>query len=261
MFCHRIGRQADDNYLVFADGRYYWRDDWEKQQRGSEQPDAAEKKEFLKNDWETWLKPHLKVQPPADMEQEERTRFVKQLELDRHRFGGTNLGESIQAVIQHEGNSLVQAVILFSEGRNTEGSAQTQKDLRDRLAQARIPVIVVALGEDRPQVRIEITDLRVPPQTRPDDPFRVTAEIIGEGLAEQDVKVYLDITHLKGDDLIVNNVKGDKAEPISLGKKITFEAPAKFNKGEGRCRLASRWNFPSMPPGSWRRPARRSSLA
>ena len=49
------------------------------------------------------------------------------------------------------------------------------------------------VGEDRQPVSIRIIDLQTPEQTPPDEKFVVRAEIDGEGLPDQDAKVFLDI--------------------------------------------------------------------
>ena len=44
------------------------------------------------------------------------------------------------------------------------------------------------IGEDRPRIKIEIADVIAPPQARPEDEFRVRVEVIGEGLANEELK-------------------------------------------------------------------------
>ena len=46
-------------------------------------------------------------------------------------------------------------------------------------------------------MKIEIVDLRLPPQIQPEDKFRTVAEITGEGLAGQKLDVTLEITHIR----------------------------------------------------------------
>ncbi len=246
VYCSRFGRQWDDNYVVFTDGRHWWRDDWERLQRdGKEEETEGKKKEWLKANWEEWLRPRLKARPPAGLKEKDQEKWIAQLELDLRRFGATNIAESVQAAMQRESNNLVQAVILVSDGRSTEGTPQALRDLRDRLNQAHVPIFTIAVGEDRPRVKIDVASPLAPQQTRPEDPFPVTVDIQGEGLADQEIKVYLDITNPKGGDLILNNLaapksdkpgtdtKDQKPEQISLGKKITFEKTVRFGKGEG----------------------------
>ena len=135
-----------------------------------------------------------------------------------------------------EAGNPLQAIIVFSDGRITEGSPDALAQLRERAALAKppIPIIVVAVGEDRPQVRIDIADLRVPQQVRPDDVFRVSATIIGEGLPDKEATAYLEISNAKKDeDLVVNNVKAGKPEPIVLPRKIVLQEKVKFSKSAG----------------------------
>ena len=71
------------------------------------------------------------------------------------------------------------------------------------------------LGEDRQPVDIRITDVQTPEQTPPDEKFVVRAEIDGEGLPDQEAKVFLDI------------FKPDVEKPAH-----TLETTVKFQPGE-----------------------------
>src|SRR6185437_16103083 len=111
---------------------------------------------------------------------------------------------------------------------------------------AHIPIFVVAVGEERPQVKIDVVDLRVPEQIQPEDKFRAVVELQGEGLPDKPVKVFLDITHtvkdksgkdvdldLKLTEQINKNNPEEKRATLSLNtKKLTLEpsAPVKFDR-------------------------------
>ena len=82
-------------------------------------------------------------------------------------------------------------------GETPKGSPNAFADLAQRAKAARIPIFVVAVGEDRQKVQIDIVDLRIPPQIQPEDKFRTVAEITGEGLAGQKLDVTLEITHVR----------------------------------------------------------------
>ena len=82
-----------------------------------------------------------------------------------------------------------------------------------------MPIFVVGVGEERPQVKIEIADLRVPQQIQPDDSFPAVVELTGEGLPEKEVKAELELTY-------VRKAKGGKEEqlPILLQESIDAQA-------------------------------------
>jgi hypothetical protein len=218
VFAYRFGRAADEAFHVFADGGHWSREEWEAKARA--RPDAKNPppppQPWAREDWERWLKPDLKAQPPDDAPDDEREAFRKQQDQLQRLFGGTNVADALLAVLNREANNPVQGLVVFSDGRSNEGSAQTFRELADRAQKAKVPIFVVAVGEDRPQVRIEFTDLRVPEQARPDDKFKVIAEVNGEGLADQDCDVVLDV------------IRPDK----SLAGTLRPKAPVRFKPGE-----------------------------
>ncbi len=136
----------------------------------------------------------------------------KQEDLHRRLLGSTNYGEALSRVTSREFNNLVQALIVFGDGRNTQGSDQSLRDLRARAAKAKIPIITVAVGENRPPRSILITDLQTPDQARPDDKFPVRVEVDGQGFPNHDTMVTLEITS-------------------PSGKKFTDKRDFKFDQG------------------------------
>src|SRR5262249_4441435 len=110
---------------------------------------------------------------------------------------GTNLGDSLVSVINKEINNRVQGIVVFTDGRNTEGSPNAFRELEQRAKSANIPILVVGIGEDRQKVKIEIVDLRLPGQIQPEDKFRTVAEVTGEGLAGKDADITLEVTHVR----------------------------------------------------------------
>jgi hypothetical protein len=205
VFAYRFGRVPDEAFQVFADGRHWSRKGWEEmarlradRERNKEKADeAAAPPEpaapWHEDDWRAWLKPDFKATIPDDLNDDEREARRKQLEQLQRMCTGTNVGDSVLTVLNRESNNMVQGIVVFSDGRSTEGSAQAVRELADRAQRAKVPVIVVAVGEDRPQIHIDIADLRVPEQARPDDRFKVIAEVTGEGLADRDCDVSLDL--------------------------------------------------------------------
>jgi hypothetical protein len=215
VYVYRFGRMADENFHVFSDGGHWSRKEWEERSRAKPE-EAGEARPWPAEAWQEWLKPDPRAPIPDDLPDEEREALRKKQELLQRLFTGTNVGDSVLSILNREANNMLQGVVVFSDGRSTEGAAQTYRELADRAQKAKVPIFVVAVGEDRPQVRIDITDLRVPEQGRPDDKFKVIAEVTGEGLADQDCDVSLDV------------YRPDKTKAGTLKPK----SPVKFKPGE-----------------------------
>ncbi len=167
---HRFGGGLDDEALVLARG----------------EPLNADT-------FRDWL--YLRDPLPAELSEEKLAELKKKREeLHGRLLGSTNYGESLLRVTNREFNNLVQALIVFGDGRNTQGSDQSLRELRARAAKAKIPIITVAVGDNRPPINILITDLQTPEQARPDDKFPVRVEVDGAGLPSQETAVTLEIT-------------------------------------------------------------------
>ena len=252
---YRFGRALDEGYLYFANGRAWTRDEWEKKggdkKEGEQAPAAAEPTPLPPEYWSAWLMPSLKAQAAEEWADREKARLealaavnekLKQAEV----FRGTNVGDSVLAAVNRELNNRVQGIVIFTDGRSTEGSPQAFAELAQRAEMAQIPIFVVAVGDDRPQVRIDIADLRVPQSVQPEDKFRAVVEVTGEGLPDQAVPVELEVTHVKkgqGDKeellplvLVESQDKdasaAEKRAEVVLGTKVTLRPPAapKFDR-------------------------------
>jgi hypothetical protein len=237
VFAYRFGRSLDEDFTVHADGGHWSRKDWEERLRAKPDEDTnapkPEVRPWGQEDWRTWLKPDVKAQVPDDLNDDEREKFRKKLEELQRRFTGTNLGDSVLTALNREANNMLQGLVIFTDGRSTEGSAQAFRDLADRAQKAKVPIFVVGVGEDRPPVRIDITDLRVPEQARPDDKFKVVVDISGEGLDDKDCDVSLDV------------LRPSKEKAGTLKPK----GPVKFKPGEPPHASAEFEIDPSMFPG------------
>jgi hypothetical protein len=204
---HRFGVRLDENYLLFRDGRDWTRAEWEDPNRDDKVPANTPPPQpvpLAPEFWKAFLMPSVKVEPLADWPAAQKERFSQLLTLNKKlgesgMFSGTDVGDSVLGLVNRELNNMVQGIIIVSDGRSTEGSPQAYRDLEARAKAAHIPIFVVAVGDDRPQVRIEVADLRVPDLVQPEDKFRAVAEVTGEGLAEQKVDVELELTHVRKD--------------------------------------------------------------
>jgi len=256
---YRLGSRLDDNYLHFAGGRVFTRQDKESPRKDEEGvvilPDPGKLPEEY---WRSWLSPHIKVDIPSTLPEQEVARLSALSELNAKVISdgmtrGTNLGDSLLGVLTKEMNNRVQGVVVFTDGRNTEGTPDAFRQLEGRARSARIPFFVVGVGEDRLKVKIEIADVRAPQQIQPEDKFRVKAEITGEGKPGEKLdNVVLDVTHVrlvksktkdpktgkivdveKEEELPIELIEAEnpddpkaKREKINLGPKLTLKPPA-----------------------------------
>src|SRR6266542_5193630 len=76
-------------------------------------------------------------------------------------FEGTALGEALLDVIRREQGGEVQGIVVFTDGRRTEGSDKSIKDAILAAQANKIPLFVVGVGKEIPKVSIDIVDLRV----------------------------------------------------------------------------------------------------
>ncbi len=167
------------------------------------------------DEWKDWLKPNPRMAVPDDLNDEDKDKARKRAELHALLVSGTNLGDSLLAVLNRESNNMLQGIIVVSDGRSTAFSTQTFEEIRARANKAQVPIFAVGIGEHREPINIRITELQTPDSARPDDKFPIRAEIDGEGKAEQTVEVRLDI------------YKPDGEQPAH-----TLTAQAKFKPGE-----------------------------
>ncbi len=243
VFAYRFGRALDEDYFVFTEGTQVPRRQWE--QRAQNPLTLSEINPWARQQWADWLKPEFKASAPEGLKDKELEEWQQKQDSLRRSFAGTNLGDSLLALLNREAPNMVQGIVVFSDGRSNEGSSQAFKDVAERAQKANIPIFVVAVGEDLPKIRIDTPEVRVPDQVRPDDSFRAAVEVSGEGLANQEFPLFLDVTRVrknsKGEDELLDielvptksngEPTGDPA--INLGNKVTLEPPekAKFKPG------------------------------
>jgi hypothetical protein len=243
---YRFSLRLDDNYLLFRDGRNWTRAEWEDPNRNtakdaSGNPDLPEPKPLAREFWTLFLKPGLKMEPPDGLPAAEKDRYEKLVALNKKLgetgfFNGTNVGDSVLGIVNRELNNRVQGLIVFTDGRSTEESSSAYRDIEKRAKDNHIPIFVVGIGDERPQVRLDLTDLRVPDQVQPEDKFRAVVEVTGEGLADQPVDVELEVTFVRKDGkgkeqeqeivLVEPEDKTDatkKRVEIHLGKKLVLK--------------------------------------
>jgi hypothetical protein len=174
VYLYRFGEQLDPEPVIYPRG---------------EAPTADRLKALA-----DWLKPNPNIEPPKDLKsKEELDAFTKHRELLRRLVKGTNLGESVLAALNRESSNRLQGVVVISDGRSTTYSEETFLDLKARAGRAGVPIFVVAVGEEREPVEIRLAGVEAPNQARPDDKFPVRVLANGKGMADKDVRVYLDV--------------------------------------------------------------------
>lgn len=101
----------------------------------------------------------------------------------------SRLGQAVETVLDDFRGNLPSAVILLSDGINTEGDT-----LIDAAAQARrkgVPLFTVALGSETPIRDLELTDLLVDEVVFVDDVVNFDFKVTGTGLEGRQVPVVL----------------------------------------------------------------------
>jgi hypothetical protein len=249
---YRFAKGLHDQYLYLNENRLWTREQWEKwvQERrekpGAELPDLKPLgSEFLQN----FLMPEATGKAPDGLPKEETERLEKLLAenaklTESGFFNGTNVGDAVLSALNREINNMLQGIVVFTDGRSTEGSSQAFRDLEQRARAAKVPIFVVAIGSDRPKVKLDIVDVRIPEQVQPEDKFRGVVEVTGEGLPEEEITVRLHLTYVKkgkaGKDepLDIELIEAeDKTSPdkeratVSLGKEVVLKATKKLDRG------------------------------
>src|SRR5262249_14000343 len=196
---------------------------------------------FGPDQWREFLTPDPRAPIPEGIEGSQEEALRKKLDLYQRLFTATNLGSSGLALANREAGNMLQGIVIFSDGHSTEGSVQDFRSLVELCKSKNIPLFVVGVGEDRPKIKIDITDLRVPEQARPEDHFRVSVDVNGEGLVDREIQVYLD----------VYKPSGEKAGP-ALRPKL----PVKIKPGEPPHAQAEFELEPGMfnPPAEGKKP-------
>lgn len=186
---------------------------------GSEKPyplaSADEKKGFLYPD----------TKPPVvsnDAGTEEKDAARKRYDLHVMLVNGTNVPESVLSVLKRESSTQPQGLIVFSDGRSHGFSSTAVAEVQ----KSKVPVFAIGVGEYRQQVRIAFNnDVAVPRQIQPDMPFPARVDVDGDGMADQEVTITLQvwkpIPGAKDDD------EGGKEEPtrkpdLELTQQVRF---------------------------------------
>jgi hypothetical protein len=214
---YRFGTRTDENYFYFNGQRNFTREEietWRK--NGSDKTQLPPEESLPFEMWKNFLRPNIDQEKepfaldPRNLERWRKLRdHNKQLQLAGD-FNGTNVPTSLLTMIDRAKNSLVQGIVLFTDGKNTVQNLETIETIVERARAARIPVFMVGVGADRPIVRIDITNVRLPRTVRPDDVFKGVVEVVGMGLPDKEQEVFFDVSHVR----ITRKKLADGAEEV-----------------------------------------------
>lgn len=101
----------------------------------------------------------------------------------------TDIGGSLRAVVGERGSTPVAAIVLVTDGRRTEGEDPAGVALF--LAERRIPVHAIGLGDPSPTRNLRIMGIFVPERVFAGDPIAVDVRVDHHGFQDEAVKVEL----------------------------------------------------------------------
>lgn len=155
--------------------------------------------------------------PQSDKEKlrDNRKNLEKRVEVARGLAQGTNVPDSLTALVNREAPNMVKGIIVFSDGRSNIGSESAYAELKNAAKREQIPIFTVAVGEERKTISIAISEVQAPESAPPDEAFKIIVEADGVGLASTEVEVFLDL-FLPGAD-----AKVDPPDHTLTGK-LTF---------------------------------------
>src|SRR5262249_4993472 len=137
---------------------------------------------------------------PAELSPEDKEKLeAKQkkvparIELRQQMLSGTNYGDAVLTALTRESTNMLAGIIVLGDGQSNQGSPSTYDGLRRRAVNLKVPIFTVGVGEVREQIIVRITDLQAPEQGPPDEKFMIRVEVDGEGLADKEFEVILDI--------------------------------------------------------------------
>jgi hypothetical protein len=227
VFVYRFGAHLDDSPVVFAQGRAWSPAEWQKYQANPAPRAVSRGKPWGRADWKAWLEPTLKTGE------------------DRRRLGAANLGVSLLDLYKREAGNLLAAVIVFSQGRSTEGPDRAFAELAELAKRSRAPLITVApTPRKRTAPPVMIDGVALPRTVRPGDRFRVLVWAIDKGLSASKVEVCLDL------------YKPTANEPSQTLKKVVRFEPSSRGRAEVDFEVDLRTGKAAPPEGDWRVVAR-----
>jgi len=155
-------------------------------------------------------------------------RLERRIDVAKSIASGTNVPKSVSAAIDRESANMVQGVIVFSDMRSNLASDSEYRELRKLAKDKNIPVFTIAVGEDRQNSSINISDVQADDVMSPDEGGKVSVEADGSNLAGKTVTVKLDLYGPGKDpktaaaDYTLEDSRKDKTKGSATPYTITF---------------------------------------
>ena len=132
---------------------------------------------------------------PADSESDAATEVApgsRPFELSSLAEAGapeTNVGQAVRQAIEARMGKPIAAVVVFSDGQFNDGDlpAEVARYARSK----RLPIHVVGVGDPSPMTNVNVYTVDAPPYVYADDSFKVTADILTQGLGGETITVEL----------------------------------------------------------------------
>jgi hypothetical protein len=248
---YRFARGTDADYRYHDGGKFWPRAEREKLQAMRDRNETPPPGYDLELEhWKSWLLPTVKETLPAGWkDDEERAKeLIRQVrenggKVSSRFYEATAIGESLLEVIKQERNNMVQGIVLFTDGRLTEGSLSAVREAALAAKDANIPIFVVQVGDSRPKVTIDIVDISAPPLIRPEDKWRLSIQVNGQDMQPNvdTFDIALDVTRVKRkpnskevENLPLELVEiGEKGEVLA-DKKITLKQKVTFKTSDAK---------------------------
>ncbi len=131
--------------------------------------------------------------------------------------GSTNISRSLQQAVGAAGSSPIAGIILFSDGRITDGQpAATAADFARR---HRIPLYAVGVGDDLPIVNVRVFGATAPTTSLAGDPLSVSVTIEVQGMDPRNLEAIL------YEEFAEDGAVGTNVERIVERRPIDLESP------------------------------------
>jgi hypothetical protein len=122
-----------------------------------------------------------------------REKLLQRVALQQDIATATNYGDPVLSALTREATNMLAGIIIIGDGSSNQGSPSAYEEIRRRATNLKVPIFTVGVGEVRELINIRITDLQAPEQAPPDEAFQVRVEATGEGLADKEFDVTLEI--------------------------------------------------------------------
>ncbi|MBY0231715.1 MAG: VWA domain-containing protein [Gemmataceae bacterium] len=198
MTAYRFGTKLDDEYVMFTKDGALTKSEREKIDPEDKAASPPKPSPLGESYWRPWLTPEIDHKLADSDDKRLKALDGMNAKFKTDKMGtSTNLGDSLMAILNKEMNNRVQGIVVFTDGRHNEGSTSAFAELSRRAKQAKVPIFVVGVGEDREKIQQVVQNLRVPPIIQPEDKFPIKVDLVGIGLAGQPVEPVLELAHVR----------------------------------------------------------------